>query len=728
MTFTGRGEPFGVLSTFALESEALRLVVVPDLGGRVVSLRDRRNGREWLVQAPPPHRGELSSWSGEDAVFGAAEAAGWDECLPTVARCPDPSAPSEPALRDHGALWGRAAAVRAFEEDGHPGLLTSWVDPRWQLEVERRIRLEGDVLHLSYGVSNTKPQPVALLWSMHALLDLEPGARIEMGTATPFVVSSALGCGSESVRMAEVHQWPLLEWGEGRRDLSIADAPGAGWAAKVYADPGPTTMRAINPDGSSISFHQPGSPEPAFGLWLDYGGWPAPMGVRQVAIEPATSGHDDLGGAMRDGRALTLAPGASANWEVQVEVRARSSSPARSRVRARPASLPAKVDPAPYPLPLPRTEFGLPDGRSIRVYGQVRGAPPTDAPCSEPTALHMRFDSLSSSWIGISPSRNARPHSTQASASGMAPGSPAERHKCPLCPGGPELAFSYEAAVFDNRFPTFVADPPPVPDPGNLLMAPSQGKCEVVMFTERHEGNFATLTPAETARVIAVLKDRTAALWTDPANRYVMPFESRGGEVGATLSHPHGQIYAFDHLPPQMERRAAALASGRAHTGACLSCAVVAEELASERIIHADPHWSVGIPFAPRWPFEVHVRAKRHGARRLADLTDAESRALARALHVVVERYNGLFGFELPYMMIALEAPADAPDWHFAVEFYPPHRSEKLTKVRASVETATLLFINDTLPETSAARLQACPITPFEEHPGYVVVPADGQP
>jgi UDPglucose--hexose-1-phosphate uridylyltransferase len=372
-------------------------------------------------------------------------------------------------------------------------------------------------------------------------------------------------------------------------------------------------------------------------------------------------------------------------------------------------------------LPLPRTDFELPDGRRILVYGEVRGAPPPDAPRSEPTALHMRFDELSASWIGVSPARNTRPHSSAASASGTLPGSPAERYRCPLCPGGPELAFSYEAAVFDNRFPTFVVNPPASPDPADPRMAPSQGKCEVVMFTERHEGNFATLTPAETARVIAVWTDRTLDLWADPRNRYVMPFESRGAEVGATLSHPHGQIYAFNHLPPQVERRVAALADGRARIGACVTCGVVADERTSERLIHADEHWAVGVPFAPRWPFEVHVRAIRHGLRRLRDLRPAEARSLAATLHGVVERYNGLFGFELPYMMIVLEAPAGADDWHLAVEFYPPHRSEKLTKVRASVETATLLFINDTLPEDSAARLAACPVTPFAEHPGYTV-------
>jgi UDPglucose--hexose-1-phosphate uridylyltransferase len=374
--------------------------------------------------------------------------------------------------------------------------------------------------------------------------------------------------------------------------------------------------------------------------------------------------------------------------------------------------------------PLPRTTFLRPDGRRIHVYGEVRGAPLPGAPRAEPTALHLRRDELSGSWVAVSPARNVRPHSSAPSHRGTVPGSPAAHFGCPLCPGGPELAFGYEAAVFDNRFPSFTLDPPAVPDPTDPRFAPSLGACEVVMFTERHEGNVATLTPAETARVVAVWRDRTAELWSNPRIAFVMPFENRGEAIGATLSHPHGQIYAFGHVPPWIERRVAALAEGRARTGGCVSCAVVADELASERIVRTDPHWAISVPFAPRWPFEVHIRATRHGVRRLADLADDEARALAGALHDVVERYNGLFGFELPYMLVVLEAPRDANDWHLAVELYPPHRSERLMKVRASVETATLLFINDTLPEENAALLRAVPVVARDEHPGFVVVPS----
>jgi hypothetical protein len=106
--------------------------------------------------------------------------------------------------------------------------------------------------------------------------------------------------------------------------------------------------------------------------------------------------------------------------------------------------------PEPLVIPLRRTTFDLPDGRRIHVYGEVRGRPPAGSPAMDPTGLHMRRDELSASWITVSPARNVRPHDSAPSGSRAIPGSPAERFECPLCPGGPELAFSYQAAVFDN--------------------------------------------------------------------------------------------------------------------------------------------------------------------------------------------------------------------------------------------------------------------------------------
>jgi UDPglucose--hexose-1-phosphate uridylyltransferase len=339
------------------------------------------------------------------------------------------------------------------------------------------------------------------------------------------------------------------------------------------------------------------------------------------------------------------------------------------------------------------------------VYGELRGTIGPDWPTVKPAALQQRFDRLTATWIAFSPARNTRPHaSDRATDGGVA---------CPLCPGGPEVPFSYDAAVFENRFPALLETPPPVP--AGPWIRPSAGRCEVVLYTEHHVGSLATLPPDALARVVAVWRDRSRELWAVDGHRFVMIFENRGEAVGATLPHPHGQIYAFDHLPPFVAARVEALVAGRRETGGCVACGVVEDDAASERSIEADQSWVVAVPFASRWPYEVHVRARRHGLRRLADLTPAEARSLARLLRRVVLRFDGLFGIELPYMMTVLEAPTGADDWHLGIEFLPPNRTDRLMKVRASVETATGLFITDQLPEASAARLARIDVPAIEE-------------
>ena len=161
-------------------------------------------------------------------------------------------------------------------------------------------------------------------------------------------------------------------------------------------------------------------------------------------------------------------------------------------------------------------EFVAADNRRLYVYGDLRGRPDPTRVGSEPVALHKRFDLLTATWIAVSPSRNVRPHSR------VAVETDGERAICPLCPGGPELPFSYDAAVFDNRFPALVSDSPPVPD--DRRVGPAQGHCEVVLYTEQHERSLATLTPMELARVVAVWRDRSGYLWADPRNCFVMAF------------------------------------------------------------------------------------------------------------------------------------------------------------------------------------------------------------
>lgn len=338
------------------------------------------------------------------------------------------------------------------------------------------------------------------------------------------------------------------------------------------------------------------------------------------------------------------------------------------------------------------------DGREVLVYGRRPDSADLTASGSLDRhigEIHRRLDLLTDEWVLFSPKRNVRPNDSGLAGSADA--------ACPICPGGLELPFPFDAASFDNRFPALAEDPPE-PPAGDGATAPARGRCEVVVYTSRHDATFGQLTPHELGRLLAIWVDRTTSLWADEQNEFVLSFENCGSEAGATLSHPHGQIYAFDHLPPIVLAKVAAHRRAREQRQGCLGC-VVTRSGDGERSVSENDSFAVAVPFAPRWPYEVTVRARRHGLGRLADLRPQEQLDLIRALRDIVLRFESLFGGGAPYLMAAQEAPRGESDWHLAFDFFPLRRSRTSTKIRASVETSTGLYLNDVLPEVAARRL-----------------------
>lgn len=314
----------------------------------------------------------------------------------------------------------------------------------------------------------------------------------------------------------------------------------------------------------------------------------------------------------------------------------------------------------------------------------------------------LRFNPLLGQWVATATHRNARTFLP-----------PAEF--CPLCPTQPEgfeteiPASSYDVAVLENRFPS-LRIPPPKPalasDPP-FLVAPARGVCEVVLYTSQHRGTFANLSVEQVRHVIEVWIDRTVQLGARDEIEYVYIFENKGEEMGVTLHHPHGQIYAFPFVPPVVRTECEQFERYRAEHGACLLCELGAKERAtSSRIVVARDGFTALVPFAARWPYEVHLLPDRH-VRLLGELTDGERDAFARALLDVVRAYDRLFDRSFPYVMAVHQMPtsADMP-YHLHVEFYPPLRSERRLKFLAGSELGAGMFINDTLPEESAARLR----------------------
>lgn len=298
----------------------------------------------------------------------------------------------------------------------------------------------------------------------------------------------------------------------------------------------------------------------------------------------------------------------------------------------------------------------------------------------------LRWHPLLEEWVTVAPWRQDRTYH------------PAADH-CPLCPtkpGGEETEIGepdYHIAVFENRFPAFTGE---------------QGRCEVVCYTPVHDSSLGEQTVEHIQDLIEVWRDRTRELGRLPKVRYVYVFENRGEEIGVTLSHPHGQIYAYPFVPKVIERELRAEASHKRKTGRCLYCDVLEGEKSGERTVAGDERWTAFVPAFARWPYEVQLAPLRHCGS-LLDLTQDEDDSFARVLKQVLQKYDRLFDKPLPYVMAMHQKPPGrgGKQHHLHIEFYPPNRSRDKLKYLAGSELGAGAFILDARAEDTAAELRA---------------------
>jgi hypothetical protein len=330
-----RGPDFGAFPTLEVDDGRVQLIVCPALGARVLRLVDLWTGRDWLVAGEPPAAGPdgtATTWRADDAVYGGDVAFGWDECLPTVAPCPDPGDPSGPPLRDHGDLWGRPAEVAGRGTE----VTATWHRARGPYTFRRRLRLDGPRIVAEYELLNHGSAPLPVLWSMHPLLALEPGARIEVEGLVSVLVSSAAGLPLPQVPGRA--SWPQTPGTDGKPIVfDVVGDPGAGTAVKLYGGWGlygswdasigeglPGVAALVQPDGSRLELAWYAPIAPNLGIWLNDGGWPPPPAVPRVqhALEPTTSPDDDLAAAIAARRALVVGAEERVAWSATLRVRA----------------------------------------------------------------------------------------------------------------------------------------------------------------------------------------------------------------------------------------------------------------------------------------------------------------------------------------------------------------------------------------------------------------------
>jgi len=249
---------------------------------------------------------------------------------------------------------------------------------------------------------------------------------------------------------------------------------------------------------------------------------------------------------------------------------------------------------------------------------------------------------------------------------------------CPFCVGGLEAPEQYSVRSFPNRWPAL-----------------EEGYCEVVLYSPDHEATFGTLTADEALSVVNLWAQRTQALREMPNGEYVIVFENRGAEIGATISHPHGQIYAFDHVPPRPARM---IAAGWEPTVA-----------SGEHVILEVDGWRVFSEYAAVYPVSIRI-APIHRIADLADMNAVDRAILAATLVRTFAALDALFDTPLPYMMWINQAPRmrdDWPDAWFNIEIVSPWRAQGLPRFIAGVEVASGEFFNPVDPADIAARLRA---------------------
>lgn len=310
----------------------------------------------------------------------------------------------------------------------------------------------------------------------------------------------------------------------------------------------------------------------------------------------------------------------------------------------------------------------------------------------------LRFDRLSGEWVSIVGNRQARPNLPSGG--------------CPFCVGGLEAPEPYDVKAFVNRWPAYVPGPAidvAAAEAAGIDRLDAIGASEVILYSPQHDASLGSLGAEQIRKVIDLWAERTEALLARDEVRYVLVFESRGAEVGATIHHPHGQLYAFPFVPPAAEREA----RRTLETGECVVCAELARErVAGERMVVDHGSWAAWVPFASGYPYGVVVTSTKHVGG-FGDLLPEDRDQLAGLLADVLARYERLWdddpkrGDIFPYLMWVHQAPAAGGDeWHLHFHFAPPHRAPGVLRHVAAGEVGAGLLSNPVVPEHAAAELR----------------------
>jgi UDPglucose--hexose-1-phosphate uridylyltransferase len=285
----------------------------------------------------------------------------------------------------------------------------------------------------------------------------------------------------------------------------------------------------------------------------------------------------------------------------------------------------------------------------------------------------IRTDALTGAHVAVASHRQERPNLPTGG--------------CPFCVGGVEAPDPYDVRSFVNRWPSLGDD-----------------RCEVVLFSPDHEASLGGLGAAGVRRVVDLWAERTAALGARPDIGYVLVFENRGADAGATISHPHGQIYAYPDVPD-----VPACELDRAARDGCALCAEVPGDRLVSTAGAGEAAWQAWVPWASPHPYGLVLAPERH-LPDLPTLDDAARDAFATVLADTLSRLDRAFGAAVPYMLWVHQQPAQGGPWpqaHVHAEIVPLWRAPGVMRYVAGAELGSGWFVNSVDPDDAAATLRA---------------------
>ena len=286
-----------------------------------------------------------------------------------------------------------------------------------------------------------------------------------------------------------------------------------------------------------------------------------------------------------------------------------------------------------------------------------------------------------------------------------------EKSLCPLCPGSEEVPLFTNPMRISNKFPALSEDLEYKKYKKDIFYerSPGYGICELVVYTDKHNSKFSELSLEESMKIFETWMQATKQLGSNKIIKYILPFENYGDEVGATLLHPHGQIYAFPFIPNYMKRELEAIDKYRKANNSCMCCDLISKEQeTNDRIIYEDENIVALIPYYAKYAYDVIIYAKRH-INFLHQCTRSEMISLLNFFPLLIEALNKLFEKEISYSLSLHQSPVNSQrlaSYHMYFKVHTPQRNRNSSKLLGAVETSTNTFINGTLPETAAAQLQ----------------------